>query len=245
MFSTVGRAFRFTLIELLVVIAIIAILAAMLLPALKQAQGKAFSSQCVSNLKQLAQAHIMYSQSNDFNFAGINCWRWYAQSSGPPPVPQYPNFMKHPSNGNYYPSWAAPVFDFAGGNIDIYLCPATSYNCYGSAYGMPAGDGASTAGWIWNTTARRTPIIKNPTECMLVSEKGGGGGGGYILSWRYYAMRQPSQGQHQKGANVAFVDGHVNWYRLLTTPIGHGWRDPYSPSYSYHTPWETFGNWKR
>jgi len=244
MIRTVRRVVEFTLIELLVVIAIIAILAAMLLPALKQAQGKAFAAQCVSNLKQLAQAHIMYSQSNDFNYAGLSCMSYY--SGGSPPVPQFPKFMKHPSNGNYYPSWCVPVFEYTGGNIDIFLCPASSYSCYGSAYGMPAGDPASVhKEWIWNMRARRAPRIPNPAQCMLVSEKGGGGGHGYILSWQYYAMRTPTQGQHQKGANVSFVDGHVTWYRLLTSPIGKGWRDPANmTSYPYHTPWESFGNWK-
>jgi len=57
-------------------------------------------------------------------------------------------------------------------------------------------------------------------------------------------LRRDTQGQHKKGANVVSADGHMEWWRLMATPIGHGWPNPHNTDYSWHVPWDAFGHWK-
>src|SRR5579872_51162 len=101
--ATSGVAFRrfvetsepagFTLIELLVVIAIIAILAAMLLPALTKSKLKATAAQCMSNYRQQQLGWLMYAQDNN-EFIPRNVWQ---------------DEQAHVQNENWLSGWLDPL----------------------------------------------------------------------------------------------------------------------------------------
>jgi prepilin-type N-terminal cleavage/methylation domain-containing protein/prepilin-type processing-associated H-X9-DG protein len=225
-----SRRTAFTLIELLVVIAIIAILAAMLLPALSKANDKARRTKCLSNLKQQGVALTIYAGDNQDKlpvFQGNGQWLWDLS------VPM------------------ADAIVNAGAKPGVFYCPGLTAGISEQEIFAPRIPGST--GW-WNFNANRrivgfgfliqrnsdasgtpdTTMINsmspggeflkrltstNPVNKELVVEAvpadPAGNGETFNISTSNVqgGFHKPGHMNKNKGAgaNILFVDGHVSW----------------------------------
>ena len=235
----------FTLIELLVVIAIIAILAAMLMPALSTARERGRAISCVNILKQYGMANLMYA--NDYKAMcpikdpGSQTF-YYGTRGGGHGAFTY-NLAEggflHPYMGNSPKAMVCPAFDVGGTFREAAQVGGIGYNRL--VWSGSVGDGDLS---ISNGRTAPEKVVRS-ADIVMFGDAGlyaGGkvGGTGYLVP-NGVGMSDKSGSahfRHNNFANLVWVDGHVSSERFLAgTDLKTGHWESSDPDQAYKHFW--------
>lgn len=208
-FETRFARIGFTLIELLVVIAIIAILASLLLPALARAKAKASSVQCLSQMRQVGIATLLYVDENE-GYLPRSSHSAMAYGQLPWGYALVPYVLGK--------AFTRPDSRWTNLFNTLYRCPQDKRQTLDWSYGKnvyPELSAEETGGPTWP----RLGLIPRPTATVLYAEKASTSMADHLMAqcWKDGATPEVDQKRHDLKSNYIYCDGHAVKQRFETT----------------------------